>query len=115
MPKKYIVRLTDGERQTLGEVVAKFKGSSQKVRRAQVLLKADANGPSWTDAEIADAFGCRTKTARDRRSRLNACPWSNQEEGPDLLPPCAGLRATRVRRRPPIHEGARKKTSDPES
>ena len=46
MPKKYIVRLMDGERQTLGEVVAKFKGSSQKVKRAQVLLKADADGPS---------------------------------------------------------------------
>ena len=43
MPKKYVVRLTDAERQTLGEVVAKLKGSSQKVRRAQVLLKADAD------------------------------------------------------------------------
>ena len=36
MPKKYIVRLSDAERQTLGKVVAKFKGSSQKVWRAQV-------------------------------------------------------------------------------
>src|SRR3981081_3959174 len=70
MPKKYIVRLTDGERQTLGAVVAKFKGSSQKVRRAQVLLKADADGPSWTDAEIADAFGCRTKTVENVRERF---------------------------------------------
>src|SRR6266487_2572730 len=51
MPKKYIVRLTDAERQTLSEVVGKLKGSSQKVRRAQVLLKADADGPCWTDAE----------------------------------------------------------------
>jgi transposase len=70
MPKKYIVRLTDGERQTLGEIVAKFKGSSQKVRRAQVLLKADADGPSWTDAKIADAFGCRTKTVENIRERF---------------------------------------------
>jgi len=44
MPKKYIVRLTEQERATLVEIVAKFKGSSQKVRRAQVLLKADADG-----------------------------------------------------------------------
>ena len=67
MPKKYIVCLSNAEHQTLGKVVAKFKGSSQKVRRAQVLLKADADGPSWTDAEIADALGCRTKTVENIR------------------------------------------------
>jgi Homeodomain-like domain len=70
MPKKYVVRLTDAERQSLGEVVARFKGSSQKVRRAQVLLKADADGPCWTDAKIADAFGCRTKTVENIRERF---------------------------------------------
>jgi transposase len=68
--KKYIVRLSDAEREILREIVGKFKGSSQKVRRAQVLLKADANGPSWTDAEIADAFGCRTKTVENLRERF---------------------------------------------
>ena len=70
MRKKYIVRLTDAERQRLGQVVSKFKGSSQKVRRAQVLLKADADGPAWTDADIADAFGCRTKTVENIRERF---------------------------------------------
>ena len=72
MLKKYIVRLTDEERKTLREVVRKLKGSSQKVRRAQVLLKADAGGggPSWTDARIAEAFGCRTKTVENIRERL---------------------------------------------
>ncbi len=70
MPKQYIVRLTDEERQTLSQVVAKLKGSSQKVRRAQVLLKADADGPAWTDAKIADAFGCRTKTVENIRERF---------------------------------------------
>jgi hypothetical protein len=70
MPKKYIVRLTDAERKTLGAVVAKLNGSSQKVRRAQILLKADANGPAWTDAKIAEAFDCRTKTVENIRERL---------------------------------------------
>jgi len=70
MPKKYIVRLAEGERQSLNEIVAKFKGSSQKVRRAQVLLKADADGPGWTDAKIAEAFGCRTKTVENIRERF---------------------------------------------
>ena len=70
MLKKYIVRLTDAERGTLKQVVDKFKGSSQKVRRAQVLLKADADGPGWKDAKIADAFGCRTKTVENIRERF---------------------------------------------
>jgi hypothetical protein len=70
MEKKYIVRLTDAERGTLGDVVRKLKGSSQKVRRAQILLKADAAGPAWTDKRIAEAFGCRTKTVEDIRQRL---------------------------------------------
>jgi hypothetical protein len=70
MQKKYIVRLTDQERQTLQEVIKKLKGSSNKLRRAQILLKADADGPAWTDKQIAQAFDCRTKTVENIRQRL---------------------------------------------
>jgi len=70
MNKKYIVRLSDEERDTLNEVVKKLKGTSQKVRRAQILLKADADGPAWTDRQIAEAFGCRIKTVENVRQRL---------------------------------------------
>lgn len=70
MQKKYIVRLTDAERETLKEIVKKRRSSSQKVRRAQVLLKADAEGPNWTDAKIAEAFDCRTKTVENIRERF---------------------------------------------
>ena len=70
MRKRYIVRLTEGERTTLNEVVKKLKGSSQKVRRAQILLKADADGPAWTDQQIAKAFGCRRQTVENVRQRL---------------------------------------------
>lgn len=70
MQKKYIVRLTDEERETLRNVIKKLKGSSQKVRRAQVLLKADADGLNWTDTRIAEAFSCRTKTVENIRQRL---------------------------------------------
>ncbi len=68
--KKYIVRLTDSERETCCEVIRKLKGTSQKVRRAQMLLKADTGGPAWTDARIADAFSCRTKTVENVRQRF---------------------------------------------
>ena len=70
MQKKYIFLLSDEDRDTLHEVVKKLKGTGQKVRRAQVLLKADANGPGWTDVRIADAFSCRTQTVEKLRQRL---------------------------------------------
>lgn len=70
MMKKYIVRLTEEERATLEQIVRKLKGSSQKVRRANILLKADADGPAWTDARIAEAYGCRRQTVENLRQRL---------------------------------------------
>lgn len=33
-------------------------------------LKADADGPAWTDARIADAFGCRRQTVENVRERF---------------------------------------------
>jgi len=68
--KKYIVELTKDERSTLKEIVRKLKGTSQKVKRASILLKADACGPGWTDARIAEAFDCRTKTVENVRQRF---------------------------------------------
>jgi hypothetical protein len=47
-----------------------LKGSSQKVRRAYILLKADADGPNWTDEKIADAFSCSTRTVEIIREKF---------------------------------------------
>jgi hypothetical protein len=81
MEKKYIVRLTDEERSVLKGVVKKLKGTSQKVRRAQILLKADADGPAWTDKQIAEAFFCRTKTVENIRQRLVERGFTETLEG----------------------------------
>ena len=70
MKKKYIVRLSEQECQTCSEVIKKLTGTSQKVRRAHILLKADADGPAWTDAKIAGAFNCRMQTIEHLRKRL---------------------------------------------
>jgi len=70
MLKKYIVRLSKDERQTLRRIVKEQQGSSVKVRRAQMLLKADAAGPAWTDARIAEAFESRTRTVEKLRERF---------------------------------------------
>lgn len=70
MNKKYIVRLSDAERQVCTRVIQGLKGTSQKVRRAQILLKADADGPAWNDARIAEAFNCRVQTIENLRKRV---------------------------------------------
>ena len=70
MKKLYVVRLTDHERDELQVVIKKLKGTGQKVRRAQILLKADVDGPTWTDERIAEAFSCRTRTVERLRQRL---------------------------------------------
>lgn len=70
MNKKYVVRLKAKERQELVELVKRLSGSSQKVRRAQILLKADANVSAWPDSRIAEAFECRVQTVENLRKRL---------------------------------------------
>jgi hypothetical protein len=70
MNKKYVVRLSDEERRVCQDIIKNLKGSSQKFRRAQILLKADADGPGWLDAKIAEAFHCRVQTIEKLRKRL---------------------------------------------
>jgi hypothetical protein len=70
MNKKYIVRLSDEERDVCDDVIKTLKGSSQKVRRAHMLLKADAEGPAWIDTRIAEAFNARVQTVENLRKRL---------------------------------------------
>ncbi len=70
MNKKYIVRLTAKERRELREIVRELNGSSQKVRRTQVLLKAGVAGPAWTDGQVAEAFESRTRTVENLRERF---------------------------------------------
>src|ERR1700676_815200 len=81
MQKKYIVRLSRSERNTLEEVAKKLKGSSQRVRRAQILLKADVKGGAWSDSRIAEAFGCRRQTVEVIRQRFVECGFQETLEG----------------------------------
>ena len=70
MNKKYVVRLSAEERSVCQDIIKNLKGSSQKFRRAQILLKADAEGPDWPDVKIAEAFNCRVQTIENIRKRL---------------------------------------------
>ena len=70
MNKKYIVRLSDEERGVCQGIVKRLKGTSERVRRAQILLKADADGQRWSDAKIGEAFYCSVRTVENLRERL---------------------------------------------
>ena len=70
MQKKYIVRLSAAERHHLESVVKTLSGSSQKVRRAQILLQSDVAGANWSDQSIAEAYNCRRQTDENLRRRL---------------------------------------------
>ena len=71
--QKHKVELTCEERQTLETLetlVRKGEHSALKLRRAHILLKADSQGPGWTDAQIAEAFGCHERTVSNVRKRF---------------------------------------------
>jgi hypothetical protein len=114
MNKKYIIRLSDEERGICQGIVKKLKGSSQKFRRAQILLKADADGPGWPDGKIAEAFDCRVQTIENLRKRLVTESFElalNGKKRPDPPTPCmldgeveAKLIAMRLGR-PPVGYG----------
>ena len=71
--KKFIVRLSEQERETLREITRSLRGGRQKVRRANILLMADANGPDWKDSQIAEAYGCCHQTVENVRKRFVTC------------------------------------------
>ena len=70
MPKKYIVRLALEERERLQNLVTKGKTQGYRIRHAQILLKADADGPGWLDRNIAEAFSCNRSTVENIRQRF---------------------------------------------
>jgi transposase len=73
MPKKkYIVDLTDEERQALEKLVTTGKAAAYKLNHARVLLKADIHQAKggWTDRAISDAFDMSVATIERVRQRF---------------------------------------------
>lgn len=70
--KKYIVRLTDEEREGLTQLVSKGKAAARKLTRARVLLIADVGerGPGWTDESIAEALDVGRRRVENIRRRF---------------------------------------------
>jgi len=70
---KAVVRLTSSQRRALGRIVRTGTHPAARVRRAHILLKADADGPdAWTDERIAEALDTTRQTVRRVRQRFVA-------------------------------------------
>lgn len=68
MPNKlYVVELTDEERQALEDITRKGQTKARKVKRAMVLLKADAG---WSDAQIMEAVSVSRPMVERLRKRF---------------------------------------------
>ena len=78
--EKYIIHLSDEERQELETVIKKLKGTSQKVNRAMALLHADANGPDWTNEQIAARTGLTVRAIINIRKQLVMHDFADAEK-----------------------------------
>ena len=89
MPKKYVVHLTDEERESLETVIGCGKSAAWKVQRAQALLKCDASSPggSCPDSKIAEAFEVTARSLESWRKRaVEEGPLSLLERKPESSP-----------------------------
>jgi transposase len=70
--KKYIVRLSGEERESLRSLVSSGKGPARMFTRAHILLKADISegGPGWPDEKIAEALDVTIQTVERVRKQL---------------------------------------------
>jgi len=72
MKKKYIVTLTQEERQRLQAMLSKGRAAARKLVHARILLKADASarGPNWSDDAIAEGLEVGRATVERVRRRF---------------------------------------------
>ena len=70
--KKYVVKLSEDERNQLNEMIRKGKSSAQRLTKARILLKADVSeaGEGWSDSRIMDALETSATTVYRTRQQL---------------------------------------------
>lgn len=70
--KKYVVRLSEDERNQLNEMIRKGKSSAQRLMKARILLKADVSdaGEGWSDSRIIEALETSATTVYRTRQQL---------------------------------------------
>lgn len=75
--KKYIISLTDQEREQLHRMLSAGKAASRKLTRARIVLKADRNvpEPEWTDEAISEALDVTPRTVANVRQAFVEEGW----------------------------------------
>jgi len=70
--KKYIVRLSKEERETLTKLTMSGRGPARIFTRARILLKADQGdkGSAWSDERISEALDVTVQTIERVRKQL---------------------------------------------
>lgn len=101
MNKHYVVRLEASEQQRLEQLVRVGKVAGYKIRHANMLLMADANGPAMTDEQIGKALGVSVGQMEHLRKRLveeglDACLVRKPQERPRIEPIFDGEKEARL-------------------
>jgi hypothetical protein len=99
--KKYIVRLDDDERGRLQRLVRAGKAAAYKIRHANMLLMADADGPGWADERIAEGLGVSVGQIEHLRKRfveqgIAACLERKKQERPSIEPKFDGEKEAKL-------------------
>jgi len=70
--KKYVVKLSDTERERLNTLIHSGKHPARQLTKARILLKADASeaGEGWSDSRIAAALDSSIDTVARTRQQL---------------------------------------------
>jgi hypothetical protein len=70
--KKYVVRLSDDERERLAALIRKGSNPAHRLLKARILLKADVSeaGEGWSDNQIIDALATSASMVHRVRKQL---------------------------------------------
>jgi transposase len=70
--KKYLINLSQEERDTLTTTITSGHGPARMFTRARILLKADQgdHGPNWSDEKISDALDVTVQTIERIRKQF---------------------------------------------
>lgn len=101
--KKYIVKLTEAEREYLQTLVNKGKSPAKRLLKARILLKADASeqGEGWSDGRIIEALDTNMSMVTRVRQQfveegLEAVLSRKQRESPARTPIFDGEKQARL-------------------
>ena len=73
MNRKYVVKLTDEQRQHLEKIITSGTSPARMQTRARILLKSDSseNGTNWSYEKIVESLDVSEMLIRDVRKRFS--------------------------------------------